>query len=212
MNSFYSFTRFVGKLLFSLCYSHKTFGIAHIPKGKAIIAPNHVSFLDPPIIGVSCSEELHYLAKDVLFKTWLGPFIRRLNAFPVSGNVSNLTTIKSLVSLLRAGHKIIIFPEGIRTFDGKLASIKPGIALVALRANAPIVPAYLHGTYEIWPRTKSYPKLQGKTACVFGSPISPEKFQHLDKKLAQAALTEEIKIAIGNLREWYLAGAAGTPP
>ncbi len=213
MKPFYAFCRAITKFLFILLYRHKTYGMEHIPKGRAIIAPNHVSFYDPPLIGISCPEEIHFLAKDMLFeKTWLGPIIRRLNAFPVSGNVSDLKTIKSLVYLLQEGEKITIFPEGFRTFDGKLAPIKPGIALIAMRAKAPIVPAYIHGAFEVWPRKSRFPKLWGRTFVVFGSPIDPEDYRDLDKKQAQQAITDEIKKGIEKLMDWHAAGAIGSPP
>jgi 1-acyl-sn-glycerol-3-phosphate acyltransferase len=213
MKPFYRFIRILFKLVFILFYHHRTYGTSHIPHGRAIIAPNHVSFFDPPLIGVSCPEEVHYLAKDVLFESaWLGPIIRNLNAFPVSGNVGDLKTIKSLVHLLQSNEKVIIFPEGIRTFDGKLAPIKPGIALIALRAQAPIIPTYIHGTFEIWPRQNKYPKPWGKTICAFGTPIYPESYQHLDKKEAQQAVAKEIQTSLERLAEWYHSGAKGETP
>ena len=205
MKLFYHFCRFLFFLLFKVLYRHKTFGSENVPHGRAIIAPNHVSFYDPPLIGISCPEEVHFLAKDVLFEgPILGPIIRQLNTFPVSGNAGDLKTIKSLVKLLQTDEKVIIFPEGIRTYDGNLGPIKPGIALIAMRANAPIVPTFIHGTYEIWPRQNSYPKLWGRTLCAFAPPIYPEKYKHLNKKEAQQAIADEVRKSLIALREKYL--------
>lgn len=205
MKLFYHFCRFLFLLQFKILYRHKTFGSENVPNGRAIIAPNHVSFYDPPLIGISCPEEVHFLAKDVLFEgPILGPIIRQLNAFPVSGNAGDLKTIKSLVQLLLSDEKVIIFPEGIRTYDGKLGPIKPGIARIAIRADAPIVPTFIHGTYEIWPRQNSYPKLWGHTLCAFGPPIYPENYQHLEKKEAQQAIADDIKKSLERLHDEFL--------
>jgi 1-acyl-sn-glycerol-3-phosphate acyltransferase len=212
MRFFYRFSRFLFLLLFKVLYRHKTFGVKNVPAGRAIIAPNHVSFYDPPLVGVSCPEEVHFLAKDLLFRgPILGPIIRRLNAFPVSGDGGDLKTIKSLVALLQKGEKVIIFPEGIRTFDGKLGPIKAGIARIALRADSPIVPTFIHGTYEVWPRQKKFPKLWGRTLCAFGEPIYPSEYQHLEKKEAQEAIAEAVRDSLEHLRRQYLAESAENP-
>ena len=205
MKIFYHFCRLAFLLIFKILYRHKTYGSENVPHGKAIIAPNHVSFYDPPLIGASCPEEVHFLAKDVLFNNAiLGPIIRNLNAFPVSGNASDLKTIKSLVKLLKTEEKVIIFPEGIRTYDGKLSTIKPGIARIAMRAEAPIVPTFIHGTFEIWPRQNKFPKPWGRTLCAFGAPIYPEKYQHMEKREAQQAIADDVKKSLEDLRDQFI--------
>lgn len=213
MGLFYKFIRGSFKVYFKVLYRHQVHGVAHIPKGGAIIAPNHISYFDPPLIGLSCPEEVHYLARDTLFRQpLLGLIIRNLNAFPVSGKASDLKSIKAICELVASGDKVIIFPEGLRTFDGKLTRVKPGIAMIASRVNCPILPTFIHGTFEIWPRTKMIPRLRGRTICVFGTPIYPDSFEGMSKKEKQDAISQTIKERIEALREWFYAGCNGSPP
>lgn len=185
----------------------------HIPKGCALIAANHLSFLDPPLICASCPEELNYFAKASLFKNPIfGYLISKLNAHPVKGDSEDIATFKLLLNCLRNEKKVLIFPEGKRSSHGHLNEFKPGFAMVALKTHCPIIPTYLHGTYDIWNPQKKYPKLSGKTACIFGSPIDVASFAHLPKKEAQKAISEATRRAIEYLKLWYEAGAIGSPP
>jgi len=75
--------------------------------------------------------------------------------------------------------------------------------MLAMRCQAPIIPVYIHGCYDVWKRSQRFPKLTGKTACVFGSPIKPEQFSHLPKKEAQEAMGQSVKESIEALKLWY---------
>jgi 1-acyl-sn-glycerol-3-phosphate acyltransferase len=196
-----------------LLYRHKVYGLEHVYHGGAIIVPNHVSYLDPPLIAVSWPQPLAFLARKPLFsKPFLGTAIRKLNAYPISGTGADVTSLKVIADLLHHDHQVVIFPEGMRSWDGRLGHIKSGIAMIAMRNECTLIPAYIYGAYKIWPRTRSFPRLWGKTACVFGSAIDPKKYSHLPKKEAQQAISEEVRNSIENLRLWYEAGAEGIPP
>ena len=200
MQLFYRFVHTFTRLIFIFFYRHRAYGIENLIDGPAIIAPNHISFLDPPLVGVSCPEPVAFLAKDTLFKSpLLGIVIRNLNAYPVSGKIKDLSSIKVILGILKENKKVIIFPEGIRTHDGKLSSIKPGICMLAMRAGVPIIPVHIKGTFEIWPRSRSFPKLYGSTKCVFGKPVYPSEYAGLNKKEAQEAMAHEIKKRIEQL-------------
>lgn len=211
MRFFYSTFKGIFTGTFKLLYRHKIYGIEHFPQGGAIIAPNHASFWDPPVIGVSAPDEVSFLARSTLFGPVLGPFLRRLNTFPAKGE--SLDSIKMITSLLKEGKKVVIFPEGRRSKDGFLGPFKSGIAMIAFRAQCPIVPVYIQGTYSIWDRWHKFPRLSGNTACVFGSPIACEPYLKMgNKKEGQDAMALAVRIAIENLEKWYKDGAIGTPP
>lgn len=213
MNVFYQLTRSLFRVFFILFYRHRVYGAKLLPKGAAIIAPNHVSYWDPPMVGASYTGNLTYLAKKELFDVpvlcWC---IKHLNSYPVNGSASDLNSIKLIIKLLEEGKKIVIFPEGERTDDGQLGEIKSGIGMLALRSKAPIIPVYISGTYEIWPAHQKYPKFWGKTAVVFGSPIYIEKYLVLSKKESQEAIAKQVAISIATLRDWYNSGASGDIP
>lgn len=204
MKAFYFFARSILKGIVTLLYHHKAYGVENLVKGGAIIAPNHASYLDPPLIGVSSPEEIYFLARQGLFEMpILRTLIRLLNTYPVSGTAQDLGSLKLVFSLLKEEKKIVIFPEGRRSENGKMSDIKSGIGMLAQRSQCPIIPTYIHGTFNIWKRHQVFPKLWGKTACVFGSPIYPQTFDHLEKKEAQYAIANSVKESIESLRIWY---------
>lgn len=213
MNPFFWFTKRSFLLYFKLFYGHKVYGLEHYFKGRAIIAPNHTSFFDPPMIAGSWPEETFFLARKSLFSSrFFGPMISRLNSYPVTGTAQDLTSIKLICKLLLEEKKVVVFPEGIRSFDGSLGPIKSGIGMLSLRCQAPIIPVYISGCFDVWNRKHKLPKLKGKTACIFGSAIDPRQFNHLEKKEAQEKIAELVKEAIENLRAWHENGSIGTPP
>lgn len=213
MSTFYHFVTSTLGFGAKLFYKHKVYGKEHFPKGAAIIAPNHSSFWDPPFVGISAPEEIHYLARAYLFKIrWLNWIIRKLHSYPVTGTAEDLSSFKLICQLLKEDKKVVIFPEGNRSWDGKLQEFKSGIAMLALRCHAPIIPVYIHGSFDIWNRMKRFPKLYGHSAVVFGKPISYQIYEKLPKKEAQEAMTEAVKEAIIHLQQWYLNGADGNPP
>jgi len=213
MKIFYRFTCAIFKAYFRIFYRHKVYGQKHVISGKAIIAPNHTSFLDPPLIAISWPEEVSFLARKTLFSSSLfASLIHRLNAYPVSGTAQDLSSFKLISQLLQENKKVVIFPEGVRSLDGNISSIKSGVGMLAMRNQCPIIPVYIHGCYEIWNRTRRFPKLFGKTACVFGSPVDWKQFNHLEKKKAQEMIGENVRSAIQGLKAWYEAGAIGSPP
>lgn len=209
----YKLVRFTVFWGFRVCYRNKIYGLAHFHAGPALIAANHTSFLDPPIVSVCAPQEVHFLARKSLFKNKIfAALIRNLNAHPVSGKTEDVAVFKTIVSLLKENKKVVIFPEGKRSLDGKISELKPGIALLLARTEAAIIPTYVHGTYEIWSRKHVLPKLFGKTAVVFGTPIFYKHKEGVDRKQLQQNLTAELHKALVDLQAWYLDGAKGCPP
>lgn len=213
MNFLYWLTKNSFGFFFKFFYSHKIYGLEHVKKGRGIIAPNHTSFFDPPLIAASWPEDTSFLARKSLFASPIfGPIISRLNSYPVNGTTQDLGSIKLVCQLLDQNKKVVIFPEGIRSIDGKLGVIKSGIGMLAIRCQSPIFPVYISGCYKIWNRYERFPKLHGKTACVFGTPIDWQNFSHLGKKEVQEAIAIAVKEAIEKLEIWYQNGAKGSPP
>lgn len=213
MNFFYWLTTNSFKVFFKVFYGHKVYGLEHFYKGRGIIAPNHTSFFDPPMVAASWPEDISFLARKSLFSSPIfGPMIRRLNSYPVNGTTQDLGSIKLVCKLLSENKKVVIFPEGIRSKDGSLGPIKSGIGMLAIRCESPIIPVYISGCYQIWNRNQRIPKLTGKTVCIFGSPIDWQTFSHLGKKEAQEEIAINVKDAIQKLKTWYENGAQGIPP
>jgi len=126
----------------------KVRGREHVPKkGGVIVASNHVSFWDPPLVGTAAVRELHFLAKEELFRTpVLGPLIRAFNAIPIRRGVADLSGLTKAMEVLRAGRALLMFPEGTRARDGELHAARPGVGMLAVATDARIVPAYISGS------------------------------------------------------------------
>lgn len=203
------FSWFVGKIFYRL----KIYGLEHYYPRGAILAANHTSYLDPPIVSVSWPEVVHFLARKTLFRSKIfGGFIRRLNTHPVTGESGDIQVMKLIVSLLERGDKVVLFPEGTRSENGELQPIKPGIGLLVARSKSAIIPVYIDGAYKVWGRNRKLPRLFGKVRCVYGSPITWDSVAGLDKKEAQLALAHKLEDAWKALKAWLEQGAVGIPP
>jgi len=123
-------------------------GRRHVPRtGSLIVASNHISFWDPPLVGSALPREIHYLAKDELFRTpVLGRLIASLNAIPIRRGVADLSGLSRALDTLRAGEALLMFPEGSRMGDGELHPARPGVGMMAVHGDAPIVPCFISGS------------------------------------------------------------------
>ena len=210
---FYRFMIGCFHCFFAIFYKCQSYGREHIIEGGAIIAANHTSFFDPPLISVSMPEAAHYLAKESLFSVpVVGWIIRRLNAHPIRGSVRDLGIFRTIARLIKEGKKVVLFPEGTRAINDRISPLKRGVALMISRSKAPVIPTFIIGAHKVWGRKQKWPKLSGELTCIFGSPIYWESFAHLPEREAQEALLEAITAAYHALRDWYEAGAKGSPP
>lgn len=163
-----------GRLL-PLAFHTQVHGKENIPEGGAVIAGNHVSYLDPILMWCTSPRPIHFMAKrelwDSKFVAWALP---RLWAFPVNRGEPDRTAITTATDLLTAGELVGVFPEGGRAEDGAeaLREAHGGAAFIALRANAPIVPVAFVGTERAWPKGASVPRFV-RAYIRIGSPVFP---------------------------------------
>src|SRR5205823_6089098 len=118
-------------------------GAENIPsEGAVLIASNHLSNADPPLIGSSIKRPIHYFAKEELFHIpILGWLIAQVNAFPVKRLEHDVRAFKKAYSLLKSGEALLLFPEGTRSKTGELGKAKPGVGMLACKTQAPVIPA-----------------------------------------------------------------------
>ena len=209
----YAFIYWLARSFFKVCFGLKIYGLEHFRPGAGIIASNHTSLYDPPVLSISCPEEVHFLAKESLFDIpLLGRLIRVLNSHPVSRSASDASTFRELIRLLKEGKKVILFPEGTRSDDGELRPIERGLSFIVHKGGCPIFPAYIYGAFQAWPPTRKFPKLFGKMSVIFGTPIEWSDFEGLDRKEAERQLNERTVESFKKLRAWLEGGAQGSPP
>lgn len=208
------FAIFVVSVYAKLFYRHKVYGKEHFPKTGGMICSNHTSFLDPPLIGISCPGMVHFLGRDTLFKSpFFGWLIRQLKTHPVKRGKGNIYAFKLAMSLVRKGNKVVIFPEGRRSPDGELKNGQLGVSMLVQRTGCQVIPVYIHGAYEIWSNKRRLPKIFGKTALIFGTPLNFDDIAETeDKKEGQKEVVARIMAKIADLKAWYLSGAKGSPP
>lgn len=129
-------------------------GHSNIPKeGGVIIAANHVSYLDPPLIGCSILRRVNFMAMAELFKDpFCGLIYRTLGGFPVRRGEADAGAIRHAIRLLKEGNILLIFPEGTRSYDGRLQEPKRGTGMIVSSSRAKVVPAFIKGTERALPR------------------------------------------------------------
>jgi 1-acyl-sn-glycerol-3-phosphate acyltransferase len=145
----------------TLGFSMRSEGRRYVPrKGPVLVLANHESYLDPPAVGVSTGRALYYLARKTLFgNTLLSAYLNSIHSVPVDQEGVAKEGLKAILDLLKAGHGVVVFPEGERTWTGKMRPLKPGILLVIKRLSVPILPVGIAGAFEAWPRTRRLPRL-----------------------------------------------------
>ena len=179
------------KFIFKNFFKCKIVGVENIPSTKGvIIAANHISLWDPPLIGTFLPRKINFMAKEELFDIpIIGYIIKRLNAFPVKRGTADRVAIKKAISLLKSGECLGLFPEGTRSKDGKLGEAEAGMALIAIKADVTVVP-----TAVIIKKNKFW---GNEIKLIFGKPI---KYQpNEDGKIVMQEFTDEIMREIGKL-------------
>lgn len=173
---FYSLTRFMGTVLIKLCFRFKVIGIENIPStGPVVIASNHASLLDPPIIGIASNRPVHFMAKQELFENPILSFIfKKLGSFPVKRGTADRVAIKNGINILKKNEVLAIFPEGTRNKTNKVRKPAPGALMMASAAKAVIVPVAVVGTQKI--------TLFKTCKVVFGKPIYLDKTKKYKKE------------------------------
>src|SRR5665213_4383786 len=155
MNPIYFFGWCFFRLMYVVYFRWQVFNPERVPlQGGVILASNHASFLDPPIIGSGLHRPMNYLARASLFRyPGIGWLLRKWNSVPVDRDGGGAAGLRAILDRLLAGGAIILFPEGTRTRDGKLQPARSGIGLTVIKSTAAVVPARVFGRYEAYGRS-----------------------------------------------------------
>lgn len=143
MSLLYRFGRALCRVLCFLCFSVRYEGLENLPSsGGYILAAHHITAMDPLFYAIRVKPQLHYMAKEELFKNPLiGRILKGLGAFPVDRGSGDTSALNHAEQLVREGKVLAIFPEGTRSRDGKLLKLKLGAVFVASQTGADLVPA-----------------------------------------------------------------------
>ena len=167
----YYFTYFATKVLSWLCFPFTAHQTRNIPRqGGFILASNHISNLDPVVLGICSVRRLNFMAKIELFRGALGFFLTQLGAFPVKRGESDFGAMREALRRLKEDRVILIFVEGTRRIGNEPTKAQSGVGFLAMKSGVPIVPVYVQGTKKlIAPGTKFFKR--GRVSATFGEPF-----------------------------------------
>ena len=184
----------LARAVIHLVYPPKVAGRENIPESSAfILCANHISLRDPVLVATIVKQPLHFMAKKELFETkfkWFTALLKKLGAFPVSRGDGDLTAIRTSLSILKEGECLGIFGQGTRRKKGDTEEppMNTGVAMLAVRSKAPVVPVYIQSPYKLFRRM-----------CVFiGKPLEFSDIRRADMATL-TNVTEQISNAIFSL-------------
>jgi 1-acyl-sn-glycerol-3-phosphate acyltransferase len=207
MNLSYRTGQLVFGTLFATYFRWRVFGAENVPPtGGVIVAANHSSFLDPPLLGCGTPRVISMLARDSLFRFRpMGAVLRSWGVVPVDRDGGGAKGLKIVMDQLLAGHAISLFPEGTRTHDGQLQPARSGIGLTVIKSTAPVVPVRIFGAFAAFGRHHKIPRPH-RIILKYGQPLYFEKLRAEAKtcdkprlKQIYQEVADEIMAAIGKL-------------
>ncbi|MGH2683560.1 MAG: lysophospholipid acyltransferase family protein [Actinomycetota bacterium] len=184
-----------------LVYRPKATGLENVPEtGPAILASNHLSFVDSLFIPVLLKRKVVFLGKSDYFDSWRTRwFVRSVGVIPVrrEGGAASEAAIRAGIKVLQEGNIVAIYPEGTRSPDGRLYRGKTGIARMALEAQAPVIPVSVKGTDRVMPIGARVPRLRGRLEITYGAPLLFEQYYDRPKdRFVLRSVTDEIMYEI----------------
>lgn len=189
--SLYKFGKMLVGFYLKPVYRVRVIGKANVPKkGPVIICSNHISNLDPPVVGYTCPRDIFFMAKEELFKNKLfGAILRKVHAFPIKRGMKDRTALRNALEILSEGNTLGLFPEGTRSKTGEVGEGLTGVGFFALRSEAQVIPCAIIGPYKLGQRLK----------VVYGPPIEMDGLR--ERKASAKEVTDIIMEEIRRLRE-----------
>jgi 1-acyl-sn-glycerol-3-phosphate acyltransferase len=166
------------RTLYKVYFRSHYYNAERVPaKGPVVLASNHASFLDPPLVGSGLNRGINYLARENLFRfPVMGWVLHQWQVVPVDREGGGAKGLKAILERLLAGGGIILFPEGTRTRDGKLQPARSGIGLTVIKSTAPVVPVRVFGSFEAYGRHMLLPRPR-RLAVKYGRPMFFEELR-----------------------------------
>lgn len=211
LTMFYKLARIFFRIYFTLYHRVSIRGLDELEcflsehgNASLVLAANHESYLDPPLVGMSFPGGLRFVAWDGLFRFKpFGMLIGALGAVPVDqqNKSSAAALLRHVIGFIEEGYSVLIFPEGGRTPDGNLQPLEGGTSLVALKTGAPIVPIWIEGTYRAYSIHMRFPRPR-KVSIIFGEPIRVEDLPpEMTERERRGELTARLLVALEKMRD-----------
>lgn len=210
MTPLYGVCHYALRLGYDMLFRGEVRGVEHLPKsGPFLIAGNHASHLDPPMIGVHVTRQMSFFARKTLWNGKVASWwLDGVGTIPVDRDGGqDVGALKRVLRALADGKVMILFPEGTRSPDGKLQTAKPGVGFIVCKTQVPVVPARIFGSFEAFGKGMRVPKFGTPLDVAFGPAISPvvyddpkagkERYQIASQRImAEIAKLERPRLAV----------------
>lgn len=190
---FYRFARFLLKIVFKIRYKLVVHGNTKLPETPLIICANHINLWDPILLAIIFERPIRFMAKKELFDNkFLGFLLNKFGAFPVDRDNVNIKTIKDAIKLVKNNEVLGIFPEGTRVKTVSEENMKTGVAMIASRAGADVIPVFINSNY----------KFRSKVEVFVRDKIAISSFDDVSKDRRNKAITRAIYENIYKVNWW----------
>lgn len=178
MTPFYGFFHYVAANVHRMWFRGEVAGTENFPaSGPFLIAANHASHLDPPIVGSYVPRQMRFFARKSLWNNrLLGWWLNQIETIPVERDSGDVGAIKRVLQALKENRAVVLFPEGTRSPDGLLHKPKAGVGLMACKTGVPVVPCRLFGSFEAFGKGTVIPRFGTSVSMVFGPPIAAAEY------------------------------------
>ena len=199
----YTVSKTIARLFFSfrVLYPERM-----VEEGPLILASNHQSYFDPPLVGICSRRGVYYLARKTLLQIpLLGKLLPHINVILVDRDGNDMSALKSVIRTVKSGNAVVLFPEGTRSIDGNLQPAKAGIGLVIAKTRAPVQPVRIFGSYEAFPKGSDKISLTpitvvvGETIRFTEADLNPSLHGNDERALYQS-LSDRVMSAIAELQ------------
>ncbi|WP_438482467.1 lysophospholipid acyltransferase family protein [Oleiharenicola lentus] len=183
---FYSFFHYLARTIHGMWFRGEVVGLENFPAaGPFLIASNHASHLDPPVVGSQVARQMRFFARKSLWNSRITSWwLDKVETIPVERDSGDIGAIKRVLQALKEDRAVVLFPEGTRSPDGQLQKAKAGVGLMACKTGVPVVPCRVYGSFEAFSKGRKIPKLGTPISIVFGPPIPASDYD--DPKAGKA--------------------------
>ncbi len=173
MTPFYGFFHYLAGNIHAMWFRGEVVGTENFPRaGPFLIASNHASHLDPPLVGSQISKQMRFFARKSLWNNRLAAWwLDRVETIPVERDTGDIGAIKRVLQALKEDRAVVLFPEGTRSPDGQLQKPKAGVGLMACKTGVPVVPCRVYDSFDAFGKGRLFPRFGTPVTIVFGAPI-----------------------------------------